>query len=196
MSYALQNRRMAKGFTLVELLVVIAIIAILAAILFPVFITAKERARMSRCIQNLRQIHAGLLMYADDYSGKFPPQYAWSDFAGRLYPKYVRSANVFDDPALKPWTEKVPGTNVDEDYYYLGFFDGTIPATAGAKPAKARNTNGCEPGLLLVECSNWPHFAKKKGMPGAINAVTTDGHVRTIRYTTWQSSPNPIDAKW
>jgi len=57
----------SKGFTLIELLVVIAIIAILAAILFPVFAQARERARLITCTSNLRQIGQSLMMYVQDY---------------------------------------------------------------------------------------------------------------------------------
>jgi len=63
-----------SGFTLIELLVVIAIIAILAAILFPVFARAREKARQTSCISNLKQLALGLLMYAQDYDNKFPGQ--------------------------------------------------------------------------------------------------------------------------
>src|SRR5689334_18615127 len=59
--------RKAKGFTLIELLVVIAIIAILAAILFPVFAQAREKARQPTCISNMKQIGISWLMYAQDY---------------------------------------------------------------------------------------------------------------------------------
>ena len=60
------------GFTLIELLVVIAIIAILAAILFPVFAQAREKARQSKCTNNLKQCIQAILLYADDYEGWTP----------------------------------------------------------------------------------------------------------------------------
>ena len=63
-----------RGFTLIELLVVIAIIAILAAILFPVFAQARERARLSTCISNLKQVYTAIVMYADDNRGFLPPR--------------------------------------------------------------------------------------------------------------------------
>ena len=61
---------MRRGFTLIELLVVIAIIAILAAILFPVFARAREKARQASCTSNLKQIALAVLMYAQDYDEK------------------------------------------------------------------------------------------------------------------------------
>jgi prepilin-type N-terminal cleavage/methylation domain-containing protein/prepilin-type processing-associated H-X9-DG protein len=63
--------RRRTGFTLIELLVVIAIIAILAAILFPVFARAREKARQASCQSNLKQIALGTLMYAQDYDERY-----------------------------------------------------------------------------------------------------------------------------
>src|SRR5207302_1979729 len=79
--------RRRRAFTLIELLVVIAIIAILAAILFPVFAQAREKARQSSCLSNMKQVGTALMMYAQDYDETLPAQpnevaKFWLDTAG------------------------------------------------------------------------------------------------------------------
>jgi len=104
-----------RGFTLIELLVVIAIIALLAAILFPVFARARENARKSSCLNNLKQIGIGLAQYTQDYDelfirswyasdassgnstlpGSTPDRWKWMD---AIYP-YIKSEQVFNCPS-------------------------------------------------------------------------------------------------
>jgi prepilin-type N-terminal cleavage/methylation domain-containing protein len=67
-----RSRRAGPAFTLIELLVVLAVIALLAAILFPVFARAREQSRRAACLSNLKQIGAAFLLYAQDYDGGYP----------------------------------------------------------------------------------------------------------------------------
>jgi prepilin-type N-terminal cleavage/methylation domain-containing protein/prepilin-type processing-associated H-X9-DG protein len=95
-----------KGFTLIELLVVIAIIAILAAILFPVFAKARDKARQASCLSNVKQLSLGLLQYCQDYDETFPFIYQWAAVAANgtwgiiqeLDP-YVKSSQVHNCPS-------------------------------------------------------------------------------------------------
>ncbi len=97
-------KNIVRAFTLIELLVVIAIIAILAAILFPVFAQAREKARQTTCLSNLKQINLGVQQYVQDYDESFPrlavypapaprqpwATYTWQDAVG----PYIKNGTI------------------------------------------------------------------------------------------------------
>ena len=101
-----------KGFTLIELLVVIAIIAILAAILFPVFARAREKARQTSCLSNIKQIGLGYMMYIQDYDDTgIRGQYEGE--SGRYYwtqavEPYIQNSQIWQCPS-RPLTREMSG---------------------------------------------------------------------------------------
>ncbi len=115
----MNSYHMNKGFTLIELLVVIAIIAILAAILFPVFARARENARRASCQSNLKQIALGFKQYIQDYDEKYP-LITISNGAGgwgaQMQP-YLKSTQIFQCPSETnaPTDAGNPGYT---DYFY------------------------------------------------------------------------------
>jgi len=97
---SLTSRRVGRGnsaFTLIELLVVIAIIAILAAILFPVFAQAREKARQTSCLNNMKQLTTGALQYVQDYDETLPLTYIKFQAAGNA--GYVWTVPLNSDTA-------------------------------------------------------------------------------------------------
>lgn len=93
------NRKAQGAFTLVELLVVIAIIAVLTAILVPVFLRVRENARRSTCQSNLQQLGMGLLQYAHDYDGKFMYQWNGHNSYKEILQPYVKSRQIWVCPS-------------------------------------------------------------------------------------------------
>ncbi|MCC6483759.1 MAG: prepilin-type N-terminal cleavage/methylation domain-containing protein [Armatimonadetes bacterium] len=119
-------RQIRSGFTLIELLVVIAIIAILAAILFPVFAQARERGRQTQCLSNLKQLSLGFIQYCSDNNGRMPstgtyhpermPNWCGSvDTHKLVYPEngslwpYAKSRGIY----LCPTDKRLPAEQID-----------------------------------------------------------------------------------
>ena len=101
--------KISSGFTLIELLVVIAIIAILAAILFPVFARARENARKTSCLSNMKQIGLGSMQYTQDYDEYLPTRASGNiDLHVKLQP-YIKSRQIFVCPSQATYTQKATG---------------------------------------------------------------------------------------
>ncbi len=112
-------KRMRTGFTLIELLVVIAVIAILAAMLLPVLSRARESARRSLCLSNLRQLALEMHMYVNDYGEYFPPgSVKWADTTRFSYDYYLRKAGYVNNIKVFLCSTSGKYLQPDEDKLY------------------------------------------------------------------------------
>ena len=166
----MQSRR---GFTLIELLVVIAIIAILAAILFPVFARAREKARQTSCLSNVKQIALGFLMYAQDYDEVMAPRYYRYDPAVAGGPHW--------DLLLYPYTMNMdvyrcPNTRAQS----YGYNDGTLAYQSMARatrPAELVILSDVKMGWTTTGGRGWPRRIgqpSRFGSPPAVPANDED----------------------
>jgi prepilin-type N-terminal cleavage/methylation domain-containing protein/prepilin-type processing-associated H-X9-DG protein len=149
------NSRRRSGFTLIELLVVIAIIAILAAILFPVFAKARAKARQASGASNQKQIALAFIQYLQDYDEKFPPIYGVG--TGGLYQcwgvDYITSNNVTVTGLLSPYTKasalfvdpsgaRAPNGGTICDYMYNDLVAGKTQAAMAAVSSTVLTCDG------------------------------------------------------
>ncbi len=191
------------GFTLIELLVVIAIIAILAAILFPVFARARENARRASCQSNLKQVGLGVLQYIQDYDERLPfqpgdgnpvgvPMGTGTSIADRIHP-YVKSEQLWKC-ASAAGTGRI-------SYHFSGCLNGAASAAIqeSARTMMARDA-GAQPGAYpafylrpyitpaappdIPTCDNGNIDAERSDMNGQVlhfdggNFLHADGHVK------------------
>lgn len=143
----------AKGFTLIELLVVIAIISILAAILFPVFARARENARRTACLSNLKQIGLGIAMYTQDYDERLV-SYAYPNPLGTVIYGY--------QVALHPYVKNYQ-----------------LYVCPSAKKISTHNPDSCDPTKVSTSATgagsygyNYYNLGNYTRNPGPVDAVT------------------------
>ncbi|MGI4790595.1 MAG: DUF1559 domain-containing protein [Janthinobacterium lividum] len=195
------KRRLTDGFTLIELLVVIAIIAILAAILFPVFQKVRENARRTSCLSNEKQLGLATMQYTQDYDETMPYGEAGNDvgggtlgvplgWAGLIYP-YVKSTNVFLCP-----DDAQPQDVVS---YAINAFLGQVNNNVGAGNSLSVFD---APSTTIMYCE----VANSYLAPGALTWYQWDAadiaqgyditSPATTGYSTWGMSSNSAAAPW
>ena len=187
---------MRKGFTLIELLVVIAIIAILAAILFPVFAKAREKARQTSCLNNEKQIGLAFIQYAQDYDEKMPgagpgavatapmplpygywiwasTTSVWDPTGGAIYP-YAKNVQIFTCPSRTGFTPKGCTYEMNGACSFIAI--GTIDDVAGtALVTEANNDDGV--------CSSADGSTGYLTHNDGSNVCFTDGHSKWLKST-------------
>jgi prepilin-type N-terminal cleavage/methylation domain-containing protein len=195
-----------RGFTLIEVLVVIGVIAILAAILFPVFAAARGKARQIKCMSNLRQMGMALLMYVSDWDDTYPydvrpralaragaaPAYdgtnKWdgSPIVGVLSP-YLGSSEL---PFCPDHPKKIPDLGPLTNYDFNGFI-AVNDSPLAPHPGPVRTSDIVNPSQVLVfeDYSNSSHYHA-----GFRNFALSDGSAKA--YPASMQAALPCHGKW
>ena len=180
-----------SGFTLIELLVVIVIIAMLAALLLPTLSAARERARRTTCINNLRQFSMAYEMYAEDYYERFPDQLEslYKTPSDCIYSKYIKTAKIFWCPSSVNRNNHFSGsiTSDNDAKNSYSFVFGLTTSNICPNPVPVVSDNG-------VYESGQDYGNHKYGM----NVLYIDGSVRWLNqpyvvYGTSNGSLGPKD---
>ena len=191
-----------RGFTLIELLVVIAIIAILAAILFPVFGRARENARRASCSSNLKQIGLGLAQYVSENDGVFPKTYGENTRGGwsQELAKYVKNNDLFRCPSnpqnnantrndAEIVTDTANGLPIIKQSYVSNdhVICGRTPLnesqvkSSATKIAVTEGSNGVD--MLAADWDDGRDDVVRRayaGHLGTMNVLYIDGHVKSL----------------
>jgi prepilin-type N-terminal cleavage/methylation domain-containing protein/prepilin-type processing-associated H-X9-DG protein len=201
-------RRGHDGFTLIELLVVIAIIAILAAILFPIFAKAKERARQTECVSNLNQMGKAMLMYIDDWDGVMMPVVGYvpyddkNGWTWRLR-HYNDTLKIFRCPSDNHWfsysmnadVHLKPVDSVKGPYGFIVIFEapGSGLVTPNGTPATANAdadlTNEGQSDGSVYACWNTRHDNVAISVFGDEGGGTTTNPCGNAHYWHWLYFP-------
>jgi prepilin-type N-terminal cleavage/methylation domain-containing protein/prepilin-type processing-associated H-X9-DG protein len=186
--------RARRGFTLIELLVVIAIIAILAAILFPVFAKAREKARTASCSSNLKQVGLAMAQYIQDYDELYPRGHfgPWDgSVADRRWPQviepYCKSQQVFVCPSQPKKTNWMwyYGANA-WDYGFEG--KGLAVVTRPANKILVLDWNDNIAGYPNTGANDWHWNIYRNLHSEGNNILFADGHVKWLRPDAFHST--------
>jgi len=196
-----------RGFTLIELLVVIAIIAILAAILFPVFAQAREKARQTGCISNCKQIGTAVMLYVQDYDEVFPmsdnfaiiirgsPVQGGYQYWGDAIAPYVRNGGQSNHPTLQGGTgnygpyQRCPSAQQMWTGYAYNIMLGYYPNGQLGSVSSAPERNGVSlasltrPADLICVLDNQPMYSWLRN-----NLGRTDANSQIIHYRWFPTS--------
>jgi prepilin-type N-terminal cleavage/methylation domain-containing protein/prepilin-type processing-associated H-X9-DG protein len=197
-----------KGFTLIELLVVIAIIAILAAILFPVFARAREKARQTNCLSNTKQLMLGILMYAQDYDENMC--YGQNDDAdGTRYWRnvvepYVKNTQIMKCPS-KASQSYGYGWNYPNMPYRTNYPTGRTALAHWNRPAEvlvfacnAKSPTNQWIYAYTSYASRWPDGDHNMGdvHNDGSNVGFLDGHAKWLGFTTFMGTDDNTRRLW
>jgi prepilin-type N-terminal cleavage/methylation domain-containing protein/prepilin-type processing-associated H-X9-DG protein len=207
-----------KAFTLIELLVVIAIIAILAAILFPVFARARENARRASCMSNLKQISLGFMQYTQDYDERYPMNFTLPTYTNFYYATvspYLKSTQIWSCPSASGPGSIYPGggfKGTDRiDYFYNTNVAGGGPSSTTGTPKSLAAIDSPSEVFLLWDSESQFTYANMytaETRPGGAagtgrhlegeNYAFADGHVKWLARTSviFQISPLNQDIRF
>jgi prepilin-type N-terminal cleavage/methylation domain-containing protein/prepilin-type processing-associated H-X9-DG protein len=170
----MQRLSQRRGFTLIELLVVIAIIAILAAILFPVFAQARDKARQTACLSNIKQLGMALITYVQDYDEMLPHHAGdpanflsptvVSNWARAIQP-YAKSTGIYTCPSAPLSPSANPATQGSDRNSYQG--NGVVLSRLGTALARIP-----APADIVFAQENFVAFLVTYNRPSQINAAT------------------------